>query len=112
MGRAADEPRVTARPAAGAVPRHTPRTRIHGSRWSSLAPERHALQRHPSEGRRPGHIKTRARVKELPHAAARSNQPALLHRRSNEARKQRVRLEGARLEFGMELHADEPGMIR
>src|ERR1700732_3219529 len=39
-----------------------------------------------------------------------SYQPRLHHRRSDERRKQRMRLEGARLQFGMELHPDEPGM--
>src|SRR5215207_1729148 len=39
------------------------------------------------------------------------HQPALRHRRLNERRKQRVRLERTRLQFGMELHADEPRMI-
>src|SRR5881394_2001036 len=38
------------------------------------------------------------------------NQPALLHRRRDEAREQRVRLEGAALLLGVVLHADEPGV--
>lgn len=39
------------------------------------------------------------------------HQPALVHRRADEGGKKRVRLERPRLELGMELHADEPGMI-
>jgi hypothetical protein len=39
------------------------------------------------------------------------HQPALHHRRLNEGCKQGMRLKGPRLQFGMELHADEPGMI-
>ena len=40
-----------------------------------------------------------------------SDQPALRLRRGDEARKERMRIEGAALQFGMILHADEPGMI-
>ena len=40
-----------------------------------------------------------------------SNQPRLHHRRLNERREQRMRLERPRFQFGMELHPDEPGMI-
>src|SRR6516165_6712764 len=39
------------------------------------------------------------------------HQPALLHGGPHERGKQRVRLEGARLELGVELDADEPGMV-
>src|SRR5665213_2083681 len=39
------------------------------------------------------------------------NQPVLLHRRRDERRKQRMGVEGARFQFGMKLHADEPGVI-
>ena len=39
------------------------------------------------------------------------HQPALLHRRADEGSEQRVRLERSRFQFGMELHADEPGMV-
>src|SRR3954470_22350605 len=39
------------------------------------------------------------------------HQPALRDRGLDEGRKQRVRLEGPRLQLGMELHADEPGMV-
>src|SRR5262249_43427826 len=38
-----------------------------------------------------------------------SHEPGLLDRGGNKARKQRVRLEGPRFEFGMKLHADKPG---
>ncbi len=38
-------------------------------------------------------------------------QPALLHGGVDEAGKQRVRLEGARLQLGMILHPDEPGVV-
>ena len=38
-------------------------------------------------------------------------QPALHHRGLNERGEQRMRLERARFQFGMELHPDEPGMI-
>ena len=41
----------------------------------------------------------------------RLNQPALLHRRRNERREQRMRVEGAGFELGVELHADEPGVV-
>ena len=40
------------------------------------------------------------------------NQPALHHRRLDEGGEQRVRRERARLQLGMELHADEPGVAR
>src|SRR5207302_10125074 len=39
------------------------------------------------------------------------HQPALHHRGLDEGRKQRVRLKGPRLQLGVELHADEPGMV-
>ena len=39
------------------------------------------------------------------------NQTALLHGGFDEAGEQGMRLEWAALEFGMELHADEPGMV-
>src|SRR5437667_12605013 len=39
------------------------------------------------------------------------HQPALLYRRADKGGKQRMRLERARLELGVELDADEPGMI-
>src|SRR6185436_14119853 len=39
------------------------------------------------------------------------HQPAPVDRRADEGGKKRVRLERPRLELGMELHADEPGMI-
>ena len=45
------------------------------------------------------------------HAQRPSHQPALRFRRRDEARKQRMRPKRARLEFGVELHADEPGVI-
>src|SRR6516162_5470120 len=41
----------------------------------------------------------------------RLHQPALVHCRADEGGEQRVRLERPRLELGVELHADEPGMI-
>src|SRR5205085_6891632 len=41
-----------------------------------------------------------------------SDQPALLHRSLDEAGEERVRVEGLGLQLRMELHADEPGMIR
>src|SRR5271166_7013037 len=44
------------------------------------------------------------------HAQRPSHQPALSFRRRDEARKQGMRLEWARLEFRVELHADEPGV--
>src|SRR5437764_10770904 len=40
-----------------------------------------------------------------------SHQPALHHRRLNEGRKQRMRFERSRLQFGMKLHPDEPGVV-
>src|ERR1700721_2597501 len=40
---------------------------------------------------------------------SRLHQPAPLHRRADERGEQRVRLERARLELGVELDADEPG---
>src|SRR5580704_5695889 len=39
------------------------------------------------------------------------HQPALLHRSPDEGREQRVWREGARFQLGVELHADEPGMV-
>src|SRR5215467_13511323 len=39
------------------------------------------------------------------------HQPALFHRRGDEARKQGMRLEGPRLQFRVELHADKPGVV-
>src|ERR1700749_2178179 len=41
----------------------------------------------------------------------RLHQPALHDSRLDEGRKQRMRLKGPRLQLGMELHADEPGMV-
>ena len=41
-----------------------------------------------------------------------SDEPALLHRRADERGKQRVRLERSRLQFGVELHPHEPGVLR
>src|SRR5690606_22829763 len=41
-----------------------------------------------------------------------SHQPALLDGGGNEACKQRMRIERARFQFRMILHADEPGMVR
>src|SRR2546421_4899266 len=38
-------------------------------------------------------------------------QPALFHRRPDEGREQRVRRKRSRFQLGMELDADEPGMI-
>ena len=38
-------------------------------------------------------------------------QPALLHRRLDEGGEQRMRRERPRFQLGMELHADEPGMV-
>jgi hypothetical protein len=43
--------------------------------------------------------------------AAPLHQPALVDRGTDEGGKKRVRFERPRLEFGMELHPDEPGMI-
>src|SRR3546814_3109260 len=40
------------------------------------------------------------------------DQPALLHRRFDETREQRMRIERLRLEFRMELHPDKPWMVR
>src|SRR4051794_12155890 len=40
-----------------------------------------------------------------------SDQPALLHRRGDEAAEQGMRGEGARLQFGVELHPDEPRVV-
>src|SRR5262245_66593011 len=39
------------------------------------------------------------------------HQPALLHRSPDERGEQRMRLERPRFELGVELHADEPGMV-
>ncbi len=39
------------------------------------------------------------------------HQPALVYGGADERRKQRMRLERARFQLGMKLHADEPGMI-
>ena len=39
------------------------------------------------------------------------HQTALVDGSPDKAREQRVRLERARLQFGMELYADEPGMV-
>jgi hypothetical protein len=39
------------------------------------------------------------------------DQPALVDRSTDERGKKRVRLERPRLELGVELHPDEPGMI-
>src|SRR5260370_9655243 len=39
------------------------------------------------------------------------SEPALLPRRADKRRKQRMRRKGARFQFGMKLHADEPGMV-
>src|SRR5918995_5546618 len=41
-----------------------------------------------------------------------SNQPRLSHGGSDERREQRMRSKRLRLQFGMELHADEPGGVR
>ena len=40
------------------------------------------------------------------------HEPALLDRRADEGGKQRVRLEGAAFQLRVELHADEPGVVR
>src|SRR5918992_3511224 len=40
-----------------------------------------------------------------------SHQPALLHRRGDEALEQRMRVERARFQLGVELHANEPGVV-
>jgi hypothetical protein len=39
------------------------------------------------------------------------NQPALVDGRTDEGREKRMRFEWPRFQFGMELHADEPGMV-
>src|SRR6266536_941206 len=44
-------------------------------------------------------------------SAVLSHQPALLHRRLDEGGKQRVRRKWPRFELGVELHADEPGVV-
>src|SRR6266496_2806672 len=44
-------------------------------------------------------------------AAGKLHQPALLHRRLDEGGEQRVRLERPGFQLGVELHADEPGMV-
>src|SRR5579875_2232342 len=41
-----------------------------------------------------------------------SDKARLPHRRTHETREQRVRRERFRFQFGMELHADEPRMLR
>lgn len=40
------------------------------------------------------------------------NQPALLDRRLDETCEQRMRIEGLALQLRVELHADEPGVVR
>src|SRR5205085_1905385 len=42
---------------------------------------------------------------------SRSDEPRLLLGGRDEALEERVRIEGARFELGVELHADEPGMV-
>ena len=56
-------------------------------------------------------IKSGVTEAEHPLKVSESDQPALLHRRFDEAGKQRVRVEGLGLEFRVELHADKPGVI-
>ena len=78
----------------------------------------HPLNRHVTV--QAGHFDTsaaaaqaRRRMAAIDRAAvAPLHQPALLHRGPDEGREQRVRLERPRLQLGMELHADEPGMVR
>src|SRR5665648_913460 len=50
-------------------------------------------------------------VGHLPNASE-LHQAALLHGGADEGFEQRMRLKRPRLQFGMELHADEPGMVR
>src|SRR5664280_1979867 len=46
-----------------------------------------------------------------PGQRGRLHQPALLDRRADERGEQRMRLERSRFQLGVELHADEPGMV-
>src|SRR5690348_9495591 len=48
----------------------------------------------------------------FPWLMMKSDEPALLQRRFHETREQGMRLDRAALELGMELDADEPGMVR
>jgi hypothetical protein len=47
-----------------------------------------------------------------PYGRPRLHQPRLLHGGVDEGGEERVRLEGPRLQLWVELHADEPGMVR